>query len=65
MKLRDARICVGCDELFVPEYKTDVNGKKISLDFTCPSCGCTATFPIWQWIPTMSSHARTREVSHG
>jgi predicted RNA-binding Zn-ribbon protein involved in translation (DUF1610 family) len=58
MKLRDARICVGCDEVFEPKQKTDINDKTTGLDFSCPSCGCSATFLICQWLPTMNVDGR-------
>ena len=55
MKLRDMRLCVQCDEVFEPQIQTDINGENIRRDFSCPSCGCTATFPVCQWLPTMNT----------
>lgn len=61
MKLRDLRLCVQCDEAFEAHYRTDINGGKISLDFSCPSCGCSATFPVCQWLPTLEENNRQKK----
>ena len=53
MKLREARICIDCEEIFVPETVAFVD-QKAKMDH-CPSCGSNQHYLLCRWIPTMES----------
>ena len=58
MKLTTAYICIECEEIFEPQTKEDINGKKISRDYNCPACTGQG-YPLGKWIPTMKEIARS------
>jgi hypothetical protein len=53
MKLNKARICLDCDELFVPETLQFLDQTK-RMDH-CPACGSGSHYLLCRWIPTMES----------
>ncbi len=53
MKLRDVMICLGCDEVFVPETIIFVD-QKVTLE-DCPSCTSRAVVRLCRWFQTMNT----------
>lgn len=43
MKLKNASICLDCDEVFVSEWTKGI----------CPICASRASAPMSRWLPTM------------
>lgn len=52
MKLKEAYICVQCEEIFSP---TDCYRFATIEMAACPSCGNSVTFPVSRWLKTCSN----------
>ena len=61
MKLRDAIICLNCDEIFDSIICTNTK-TKIFMNW-CPSCGSHAAHRLCRWIPTMNEKIETASPS--
>jgi len=53
MKLRDAMICLDCDEVFCLET-VHFMGQKVQMDH-CPSCGGKQITRLCRWFQTMKA----------
>ena len=62
MKLKDARLCVECDEVYEGFAVTDINKVSSERMFQCPSCGSLSSLPVSQWLPTMNSLERSKSL---
>ncbi len=49
MKLRDARLCADCEEVYEAEG---------CLYAACPSCGSKSFYLVSRWIPTLNDFER-------
>ncbi len=51
MNLKDALLCIDCDELFTVESS--------SCNTHCPKCASTVYVPISAWVPTWATFGRS------
>jgi len=49
MKIKDARLCANCDEVYEVKAVQAVQ----SVYHVCPSCGSGAFMFLSKWVPTM------------
>jgi len=56
MKLREAMICLNCDEVYKPEV-VEFLDQRVCL-YDCPSCGSTAVTILCRWLPPMYDKER-------
>jgi hypothetical protein len=56
MKLRDATLCVECEEMFDPSETRRGDGGEWTR---CPACGNDITVRIACWVRTMYDYERT------
>ena len=62
MKLRDALLCIDCDEVFTT--------KGSPCNARCPTCGSRVSAPLFTWVPTSNAYeyprpkATTLELVH-
>lgn len=55
MKLRDARLCINCDEVYEAE----------GIYARCPSCGSESFALISRWVPTVADFERWLKERQG
>jgi hypothetical protein len=60
MKLRDAFMCLDCEEIFLPET-IEFLDQKVTID-GCPNCTSQAVARLSNWIPTMKDFEQKEKV---
>jgi DNA-directed RNA polymerase subunit RPC12/RpoP len=61
VKLRDAYICLDCEEIFIPEIFKFLD-QPMKQD-CCPNCGGKSSARLSRWLPTMNEHDRAQGVA--
>jgi len=54
MNLKDALLCIDCDEVFTPEGST--------CNSRCPLCGSSVFAPLAGWVPTWTAFEKSGET---